>query len=688
MAAKWIWRSIGIVGFALSLSACHQNGTVLRTTVSDDTVDVNPGDGLCADVNGDCSLRAAVMEANALPGVEEIRVESGHQLSLPEGQVDTDAGGDLDITEALVIRGQGTIWSDAVPRLLDIRVPSGLVEIEGVAFQGGDEAIRISGGGLTLMRNLEIGGFAGPAVVLDGSFLIAEGVTFRSNGGREVILGRSGRAKFENATFTRNHIEAGVVNVLDADVTLVHVTIAENEVATDGDVAGLRLDPSGSGSVMVQSSIVQAAGSLGDGIACAGNIVGIGHNYSDDATCGFSGPTDIIVEYPTLAMELTSERPAVFELHPLAVVVDAAAAGGCTRGNLDAVSNPRPDGIACDIGAIELQRGDCLDPGPGDDLRYCDFRGRDFSGWDLRDVDLSFSYLSDADFTDAVLTGALVVPEDIDGANFTRASLEGATLGANGRVVLDHADLTDAIVKYVSIVSAVGVDLSGASVSSILLQYPGASLADAVVEGTSFQWVDLGGVSSGGVSGEPAVLPEGFVIVDGYFVGRGADLRNAALAGSDLSSATMYELDASGADFTDATFGSAAFASNFTGALFDRADASGSNLASSSFGGVSAISTDFSGANLRSTDWDAAWVIGVDFTGADLFRARFTDAVLLLNTWDDTICPSGVNSDDNGGNCDGQFTYGAPSVGGGAAVPAQFQGMGVEDFAAGGLVDD
>ena len=33
-----------------------------------------PGDGNCEDLNGLCSLRAAVSEANALPGEQEVRL--------------------------------------------------------------------------------------------------------------------------------------------------------------------------------------------------------------------------------------------------------------------------------------------------------------------------------------------------------------------------------------------------------------------------------------------------------------------------------------------------------------------------------------------------------------------------------------------------------------------------------------
>jgi len=55
-------------------------------TVNDttDSVDALPGDGLCADSNGSCTLRAAVQETNALPGADTIILGSGtYLLTMP-----------------------------------------------------------------------------------------------------------------------------------------------------------------------------------------------------------------------------------------------------------------------------------------------------------------------------------------------------------------------------------------------------------------------------------------------------------------------------------------------------------------------------------------------------------------------------------------------------------------------------
>jgi CSLREA domain-containing protein len=66
-----------------------------------DAIDDVPGDGVCASLADGCTLRAAVMEANALPGADTIRIPGGLGVSLNlTGQYeDSAATGDLDISE-------------------------------------------------------------------------------------------------------------------------------------------------------------------------------------------------------------------------------------------------------------------------------------------------------------------------------------------------------------------------------------------------------------------------------------------------------------------------------------------------------------------------------------------------------------------------------------------------------------
>ena len=77
-----------------------------------DSPDTNPGNGVCDAINGQfgaqCTLRAAVMEANANPGPDSILfAEGGAAITLtidPEGGNDA-ASGDLNITGSLIIFG-------------------------------------------------------------------------------------------------------------------------------------------------------------------------------------------------------------------------------------------------------------------------------------------------------------------------------------------------------------------------------------------------------------------------------------------------------------------------------------------------------------------------------------------------------------------------------------------------------
>jgi hypothetical protein len=76
-----------------------------------DAIDANPGDGVCetAPGNGVCTLRAAVMEANAWPGADTIILPAGvYYLTLPATSFEDAAlNGDLDLTDDVTIIGAG-----------------------------------------------------------------------------------------------------------------------------------------------------------------------------------------------------------------------------------------------------------------------------------------------------------------------------------------------------------------------------------------------------------------------------------------------------------------------------------------------------------------------------------------------------------------------------------------------------
>lgn len=122
-----------------------------------DSVDADPGDGVCEDDQGYCTLRAAVMEANALPGPNVIELGPTdlipHLLTLLESGTDA-SGGDLDITDSVHIVGTddepSEVYADfpsgSRDRLIEVHPgAAAIVTLENVILDNGDA---VEGGGV------------------------------------------------------------------------------------------------------------------------------------------------------------------------------------------------------------------------------------------------------------------------------------------------------------------------------------------------------------------------------------------------------------------------------------------------------------------------------------------------------------------------------------------------------------
>ena len=72
-----------------------------------DTPDIDQLDGLCKTANGDCTLRAAIMQANFSAG-STVVVPAGMYKLIRVHYDDDAVGGDLDITSDVTIRGAGS----------------------------------------------------------------------------------------------------------------------------------------------------------------------------------------------------------------------------------------------------------------------------------------------------------------------------------------------------------------------------------------------------------------------------------------------------------------------------------------------------------------------------------------------------------------------------------------------------
>lgn len=106
-----------------------------------DAPDAHPGDGVCDDGTGHCTMRAAVDEANANPASDTITIGPGINptLTLAGAGENANATGDLDSTGVLTIHGGGaTLNAGGLDRAIEQF--SGLLSIDHLTITGGTTA--------------------------------------------------------------------------------------------------------------------------------------------------------------------------------------------------------------------------------------------------------------------------------------------------------------------------------------------------------------------------------------------------------------------------------------------------------------------------------------------------------------------------------------------------------------------
>lgn len=192
-------------------------------TSTDDAVDSLPGDGDCNGEKG-CTLRAAIMEANALVGADSINLSNAiYTLSIVGIEENENATGDLDITEELIINGAGaTIDAASLDRIFDVhRVP---VKLDSLTLKNG--LSNVEAGAIRAIRsdldlnNISftdnIAGGVGGGLYAGGGKLTINNSNFRSNSsasGGGLFTERSSLEISGGSFIDNTAIEGGALNV-------------------------------------------------------------------------------------------------------------------------------------------------------------------------------------------------------------------------------------------------------------------------------------------------------------------------------------------------------------------------------------------------------------------------------------------------------------------------------------------
>lgn len=333
--------------------------------------------------DADCSIREAILAANALPGRDLILVPAGtHVLTIPGFEMNNvGISGDLNVLETVEIRGAGTAStiiegqmgegviffgfpgsppSEAL--LADVTITGGTGELGG--------GVNVTGEELTLLR-VEVSGnsasITGGGIHTSQASIHLIDSTVSGNiadlaGGLKLVCIQPTicTALIERTTISGNSavFSGGAIINGASEMTIVDSTITDNHAP---QIAGIR-NNTGAERIHFERSIIDGACSNVLFVTSGG-----GNLESPGDTCQLSDPTDL-VNLAEIGLGPLADNGGPTRTHlplPGSPAIDAA---GLNCDAFDQRGFPRPedgdfDGIAhCDSGAVEAySRGLAID---------------------------------------------------------------------------------------------------------------------------------------------------------------------------------------------------------------------------------------------------------------------------------------------------------------------------------------
>lgn len=228
----------GPLGIAVLLLSCAHWAWAEEFVVNHlaDVIDTEPGDGRCLTKDQQCTLRAAIQEANALSGPDSITLPAGtYTLSLTGEAENKAAKGDLDVTEDLTLRGEA--------RATTIIDGMGADRIFDIYRTSAEQDTRVELSQLTLIRGtVRIDSSHGGAISNYGTLRLTQ-VTLEENtvtgigshGG--ALCNRGGTITLEDVVIRNNKARAnggGLCNLDSGTAYLNRVEVASNATDQDG----------------------------------------------------------------------------------------------------------------------------------------------------------------------------------------------------------------------------------------------------------------------------------------------------------------------------------------------------------------------------------------------------------------------------------------------------------------------
>lgn len=318
------------------------------------------GPGSCAPGSPTCTIRQAIVDAKGVPGRDVVRIPpgtyalTGQDLVVAIGE-QVDLVGQDPRTTVLqeVSGGDGRVLlveQDASLHLRGLTLTGSREAAAVLLFGGGNElrAADVVFTGNTAVRGAAVDATAGSTVVLDG--VAIHGNTASEVGGAVRTSGGDTVLELRRSTVTGNSAPLGAgIAVVTGTASIEQATVAGNT----GGGADVATSP---------GATTRARGSVLGG--CSGaTVTSQGANLEPGTACGLAGPGDRSGTDPLLGPLGDAGGPTPTRV-PQAGSPLLDADPSCPAGGLDQRGVVRPQGPACDIGAVELEVAAPVGPAP------------------------------------------------------------------------------------------------------------------------------------------------------------------------------------------------------------------------------------------------------------------------------------------------------------------------------------
>ncbi len=256
--------TILLAQFGLKPVAAATNFVVNSTA---DKGDANPRDGLCeTSTSGECTLRAAIQQANALEGSDTISIPAGtYTLSIEGAGEDAAAAGDLDITDNLAISGagMGATIIDANNSDRAFHVLFAALELSDLTIQNG---IASPGGAVLVDSN---------ALITRVAFLNNQSTSDAPDGtGGAVFVSVEASADIAQSQFKGNFAYFGGGAVASANATVFSISDSTFD-SNSSALGGGALYPNGNSATIEGSTFINNNADTGGAIHSNANSVDV-----------------------------------------------------------------------------------------------------------------------------------------------------------------------------------------------------------------------------------------------------------------------------------------------------------------------------------------------------------------------------------------------------------------------------